>query len=87
MADRESIHAHIELEILMSASSDHRSNGQYELRFRSLYKPGRGYTFPCDAAGRVDLDALSDGERQSYLYARALVGGELSVPEVQLSDR
>ena len=87
-ADREPIDDRTEPEILMSASSDrHRSNGCYELRFRSLYEPGRGYTFPCDAAGRVDLDALSDGERQSYLYARALVGGELSVPAVQLSDR
>ena len=60
---------------------------RYELRFRSLYRPGRGYTFPCDAAGRVDMDALSEGERDSYLYARALIGGELSFPAVLLSDR
>jgi hypothetical protein len=59
----------------------------YELRFRSLFRPGRGYTFPCDAAGRVDLDALSDGERDSYLYARALIGSELAFPAVLLSDR
>jgi hypothetical protein len=72
----------------MSASSTHsRPTGRYQLRFRSLFKPGRGYTFPCDAAGRVDLDALSDRERNSYLFARALVGGEFSVPAVQLSDR
>ena len=60
---------------------------RYELRFRSLYRPGRGYTFPCDSAGRVDMDALSDGERDSYLYARALIGSELSFPAVLLSDR
>ena len=72
----------------MSASTTHsRPNRRYELRFRSLYKPGRGFTFPCDAAGLVDLDALSDGERDSYLFARALVGGEFSVPAVLLSDR
>ena len=59
----------------------------YELRFRSLYRPGSVYTFPCDAAGRVDMDALSDGERDSYLYARALIGSELSFPAVLLSDR
>ena len=71
----------------MSASATHfRPNGRYELRFRSLYKPGRGYTFPCDAAGVVNLDSLSDGERDSYLFARATVGGEFSVPAVQLSD-
>ena len=55
---------------------------RYELRFCSLYRPGRGYTFPCDAAGRVDMDALSDGERDSYLYARALIGSELAMPAV-----
>jgi len=58
---------------------------QYELRFRSLFQPGRGFAFPCDDAGRVDLDALSDGERQSYRYARALIGAELAMPTVQPS--
>jgi len=60
---------------------------RFELRFHSLYRPGRGYSFPCDAGGRVDLDALSDGERNSYLYARAIIGHELSLPAVQRSDR
>jgi hypothetical protein len=61
-------------------------NAPYELRFRSLFKPGRGYSFPCDAAGRVDLDALSDGERNSYFYARTFIGKEFAMPCVQLSD-
>ena len=52
----------------------------YELRFESLFRPGRGYTFPCDATGRVDLGALSERERSGYLRARALVGRELTVP-------
>lgn len=60
---------------------------RYEIRFRSLYRPGRGYTFPCDECGRVDMDALSDCERDSYLYARAIIGMELSLPAVQRSDR
>lgn len=60
---------------------------RYELRFQSLHRPGRGYSFPCDARGRVDMDALSDGERHRYLYARAVVGHELSLPAVQRSDR
>jgi hypothetical protein len=63
-----------------------RGNTPYELRFRSLFEPGRGYSFPCDAAGHVDLDALSEGERNSYFYARATVGCEFAVPAVQLSD-
>ena len=63
------------------------SQPRFELRFRSLYRPGRGYTFPCDPAGRVDMDALSEGERDSYLYARAVIGAELAFPAVLLSDR
>ena len=63
------------------------SGARYELRFQSLYHPGRGYTFPCDRGGHVDLDALSDGERTSYLYARELIGRELTFPAVLVSDR
>jgi hypothetical protein len=55
---------------------------QYQLRFRSLFDPGRGYAFPCDAEGRVDMDHLSESARNNYLYARAMVGRELSVPAV-----
>jgi hypothetical protein len=52
----------------------------HELRFESLFRPGRGYTFPCDAGGQVDLGALNEGERRSYLHVRSLVGRELTVP-------
>jgi hypothetical protein len=31
----------------------------------------------------LDLDRLSDRARNNYLYARAMVGRELSVPAVQ----
>lgn len=54
----------------------------YELRFTSLFDQGRGYAFPCDAEGRVDLDGLSEGCRNNYFYARAVVGIELSLPVV-----
>ncbi|MEP6872345.1 MAG: hypothetical protein ABI939_10910 [Anaerolineaceae bacterium] len=54
----------------------------YELRFQSLADPGSFYHFPCDASGHVDLDALSDGARQDYLYARAMMGREYAVPSV-----
>jgi hypothetical protein len=63
-----------------------RGNAPYELRFRSLFKPGRGYSFPCDAAGHVDVDALNDGERDSYFYARATIGAEFAMPAVLPSD-
>jgi hypothetical protein len=56
---------------------------EFQLRFESLFETGRGYAFPCDAQGHVDLDRLSNRERISYLYARAMVGRELAVPAVQ----
>jgi hypothetical protein len=55
----------------------------HELRFASLYQPGRGVTVPCDAGGRVDLDAMSDRMRVAYLGARALLGREYAHPIVQ----
>lgn len=58
----------------------------FMLCFRSLFDPGRGYAFPCDGAGRVDLDGLSEAARNNYLYARAMIGRELSVPQVQAID-
>ena len=55
----------------------------YELRFDSLFHEGRALVFPCDEAGRVDLDALSERARQFYLYARRAVGREYGFPKVQ----
>jgi hypothetical protein len=56
---------------------------QYELRFQSLFDSGRGYSFPCDPTGQVNLDQLSDRARNNYLFARALVGRDLAVPAVR----
>lgn len=56
---------------------------QFELRFENLFDSGRGYAFPCDSDGRVDLDRLSDRARNNYLFARAVVGRELAVPAVR----
>jgi hypothetical protein len=55
----------------------------YELRFRSLYKEGAGLSFPCDAQGRVEINALSERARHNYLYARTVVGREFYLPAVQ----
>ena len=54
----------------------------YLLRFTNLYDRGRGYAFPCDARGNVDIDSLSDRGRTSYFFARAVVGRVLSAPIV-----
>jgi len=55
------------------------------LRFQSLFDPGRFYAFPCDAAGNVDMDTLSDKARHNYLYARTVIGREFSHPAVVIS--
>ncbi len=55
----------------------------YELRFHSLFDPGRSFCFPCDSLGHVDLNALSDKARTNYLYSRAAVGHDLTAPTVQ----
>jgi len=59
------------------------SSGRFRLCFRSLFEPGRGYAFPCDCNGRVVLDELSEQVRNNYLYARAMVGRELTVPAIE----
>jgi hypothetical protein len=59
------------------------STNEFQLRFRSLFDAGRGYAFPCDGNGRVDLDQLSERARNNYFYARAMVGRELAVPDVE----
>ncbi|MFZ2649746.1 MAG: hypothetical protein WA210_06530 [Burkholderiaceae bacterium] len=61
-----------------SLSSDQLAG--FELRFQSLFDKGRGYTFHCDAAGRVDLDSLSELARINYFSARALVGRDFALP-------
>ena len=57
-------------------------DAQFEVRFPSLFQEGRGFAFPCDPAGRVDLDALSERGRCNYLFARAMVGREFATPSV-----
>jgi hypothetical protein len=61
----------------------HNPSRCFELRFESLFHPGRGLAFPCDERGHVLLDALSEPARRNYLYARAVVGREYAVPAVR----
>ena len=64
-------------------SSNAPSQDSYELRFQSLFDDGRGFAFPCDEAGHVDMDTLSQRALQNYLYARAVIGREFSMPAVR----
>lgn len=55
----------------------------FELRFQSLFHEGRGLSFPCDDAGHVDIDALSERARNNYFFARTLIGRDFAHPAVQ----
>jgi hypothetical protein len=65
----------------MNASTSMQSS--FELRFQSLFNEGRALAFPCDAAGHVALDALSERARSNYFYARTVIGREFGFPAVQ----
>jgi hypothetical protein len=67
----------------MATSAVNDRNPGYELRFRSLFQPGRGFSFDCDSNGNVDLDALSERALENYLYARTVIGREFFIPVVQ----
>jgi hypothetical protein len=55
----------------------------FQVRFVDLFHVGRCLSFPCNAKGLVDIDALSDRARENYLYARAMVGREYAAPCVR----
>jgi hypothetical protein len=61
------------------------SSTHFQLRFQSLFDPGRGFAFPCDEHGQVDMDQMSDAARNNYLYARAMIGREVGTPAVCLA--
>jgi hypothetical protein len=54
----------------------------FEIRFESLFVAGRALSFPCDAAGHVDLDTLPARARHNYLFARSLIGRDFASPVV-----
>lgn len=54
----------------------------WELRFVSLFDAGRGWVFPCDREGHVDIDALNERGRANYFYARTVIGREVAYPAV-----
>jgi hypothetical protein len=56
---------------------------EYELRFESLFDPGRALTFPCDERGVVNLDGLSERGRHNYFCARAGVGRDFAPATLQ----
>ena len=62
------------------------SHSNFELRFNSLVKTGRGFVFPCDVDGHVPIDDFTEVLRNNYFYARAVVGAELAWPVIARSS-
>jgi len=61
------------------------TSAHFELRFQPLCEGVPPFAFPCDAAGHVDMDALTDATREKYLYARTVVGRVFQRPAVAVS--
>jgi len=70
----------------MGIASTTATDSRYELRFRSLFDDGRGLSFPCDSAGHVALDALTERARSNYFFARTVIGREFATPAVQACE-
>jgi hypothetical protein len=66
-----------------SDTSSTVNSKEFQLCFRSLFDSGRGFAFPCDPKGQVDLDRMSERARNNYFYARAMIGRELTYPAVE----
>ena len=64
------------------SKTDSSRPANYELQFQSLHDEGHAYVFPCDAAGHVDMDALTDAARETYLFARIAIRHDVSTPAV-----
>ena len=58
------------------------SSSTFEIWFASLFNEGRGLVFPCDEAGHVQIDTLSERGRSNYFFARAMLGREYATPRV-----
>jgi len=55
----------------------------YELHYARLLGVGPSFVFPCDAAGNVEVDSLTERARENYRFAQSAVGVEMSLPTVR----
>ena len=66
----------------LRTSSMVEEHAQHLLQFRSLFRQGRNFAFPCDESGRVDIDALNERARNDYFFARIVMRREPALPAV-----
>ncbi len=56
---------------------------RHVLHFVAL-RPGEpDLLFGCDGSGQVDIDALTEEQRECYLFARAMIGREYLRPRCE----
>ena len=60
----------------------HPAASPYYLFFGGLFPTVRSLLIPCDSAGHVAMDELSERTRDNYLFARAVVGCDYRAPVV-----
>ena len=60
---------------------------RHELRVQPLFAGERAYALPCDAVGCVDMDALSELDRNEYFFARKLAGHRFSLAVVEIEEK
>lgn len=65
-----------------SRSASSCGDAGYVLEYPSRADLHPSYVFPCDSRGHVDLDRLSERQRNDYFYARVVVGNALAGPRV-----
>ena len=66
----------------MRTATLHSTAATHYLVFGGLFPSVRSLTFPCDPAGHVDMDEMSERARDNYLFARTVVGRDYEVPVV-----
>lgn len=69
----------------MSTTDGGDSESAFVANYQLVYPSIRGerdFAFPCDEAGKVELNALTEHARDNYLLARALVGRNFYKPKV-----
>ncbi len=54
----------------------------FRLTYAPLHGGGPSYAFPCDAAGEVAVEQMSDRAQLNYARVRSLVGREFFSPVV-----
>jgi hypothetical protein len=70
----------------MNTSCDVARRDSYQLRFDSHFGARPSPTFPCDASGNVDLDELTERQRNNYFFARACIGRDFGRPSIHRSS-